>query len=195
MTMKTFGALLIAIGCVFACSVAQADAVPTLALDPLNGAISGTPGTTVGWGFTLTNLGTDFAVLTGSDFCVGAPSSPCSNTLGTYTDFIVLQFIVVGPSPESSSVTQAFNNNLQTGIGSFLIKPGATGSVVGEIVLTYDLFSVDPNSLNFNPTLDTVSLGNLLTAPASVSAVPEPGSLLLLASGLAGCFLTKKKRW
>jgi len=190
--MKTFRALLIIIVCVFAlCNVAQAG--PVLALDPLNGAISGTPGTTVGWGFTLTNLGTDFAVLTGSDFCVGVPSSPCSNTLGTYTDFIALQFIVVGPSPESTSVTQAFNNNLQTGTGSFLIKPGATGSVLGDVVLTYDLYSVSPNDPSFLPT-DIVSLGNLLTAPASVTAVPEPGSLLLLASGLAGCFLTKKKR-
>jgi hypothetical protein len=176
------------------CGLARADGVPTLTLNPPGGAISGAAGTTVGWGFTLTNLGINFAVVTSSDFCVGVITSPCSNSLGTYTDFAGPQFIVVGPSPESSSFTQAFNNSLLKGMGSFLIKPGATGSVTGEIVLFYDLYSVDPNSLSFNPTLDTVSLGNDLTAPASVRVVPEPGSLLLLASGLAAGFLTKKRQ-
>jgi len=192
--MRAVRGTAVAILCVLAlCGLARADQVPTLTLDPLGGAISGPAGTTVGWGFTLTNLGVNFAVVTSSDFCVGVITSPCSNSLGTYTDFAGPQFILVGPSPENSSVTQAFDNNLLTGMGSFLVNPGATGSVLGEIVLTYDLYSVSPNDPNFLPT-DIVSLGNLLTAPASVSAVPEPGSLLLLASGLAGCFLTKKKR-
>ncbi len=185
--MKRVRGMAVAILCMFGlCGLAQAD---TLTLNPPGGAISGAAGTTVGWGFTLTNV-TNFAVVTSSDFCVGVIASPCSNSLGTYTDFAGPQFIVVGPS---SSVTQAFNNSLLTGMGSFLINPGATGSVLGDVVLTYDLYSVSPNDPSFLPT-DIVSLGNLLTAPASVTAVPEPGSLLLLASGLAGCFLTKKKR-
>jgi hypothetical protein len=172
------------------CGVAQADTMPTLALDPLGGAISGAAGTTVGWGFTLTNSGMNFAVVTNSDFCV-VIMSQCSNTLGTYTAFAGPQFpsIVVGPAPESTSFTQAFDPTLLTGMGSFLINSGASGSVMGEIVLTYDLFSVSPNDLNFNPDTDTVSSGNSLMAPASVTVatqtvVPEPGSLLLLVSGL-----------
>jgi hypothetical protein len=96
-----------------------------------------------------------------------------------------------------SAITQAFDNGLMTGMGSFLINPGATGSVSGEIVLTYDLYNVDPNSLSFNPLLDTVSLGNEVTAAASVTVVtastPEPGSLLLLGIGIAGCLLAKKR--
>jgi hypothetical protein len=197
--MKTVRGMVVAILCMFAlCSLAYADGVPTLTLNPLGGAISGAAGTTVGWGFTLTNLGINFAVVTSSDFCVGVISSPCSNSLGTYTDFAGPQFIVVGPSPESSSFTQAFNNGLMTGIGSFLINPAATGSVSGEIALTYDLYNVDPNALNFNPLADAVSLGNSLTSAASVTvatmSTPEPGSLLLLASGLAGCLLAKKRQ-
>lgn len=176
---------------------AKADTI-SLTLNPANGAITGTAGSTVGWGFTLTNLGADFAVVTGSDFCVGAPSSPCSNSLGTYTDFVGAQFIVAGPSPESSSITQTFDISLMTGIGSFNINLGATGSVLGEILLTYDLYSVSPNDPNFLPT-DIVSLGNSLTAPASVTvagqAVPEPGSFLLLAGGLLASALTLRKRW
>ena len=177
-------------------SRALADALSTLTLDPPGGALSGAPGSTVGWGFTLTNLGTDFAVITGTDFCVGAISSPCSNSLGTYTDFAGAQFLVTGPALESNSVTQAFDNLAATGIGSFLINMGASGTVDGSIVLTYDLYDVDPNAPNFDPTTDTVSLGNELTAGASVTAetqsVPEPGSLLLAICGLAGCLLLKR---
>ena len=197
--MKTLRAIFVALICMLALGgMAQADTMPALALNPTNGAIVGPAGSTVGWGFTLTNPGANFAVVTSSDFCVGVVTSPCGNSLGTYTDFIAAQFFVVGPSPETSSVTQAFNNNSQTGVGSFLINLNATGSAIGQLVLTYDLFSVSPNSTGFDPGLDTVSVGNFLTAPASVTVatatVPEPGSLFLLLSGLAISSLVIKIR-
>jgi hypothetical protein len=182
------------------CSIAWADGAPTLTLDPANGAISGAPGATVGWGFTITNTA-DFLVVSSSDFCVGAITSPCSNSLGTYTDFIGPQFQVVGPPPESTSLTQAFDLLAQTGIGSFAINSSALAgdSVTGEIVVTYDLYSVDPNNPNFDPTLDTLSTGDMLTAAASVSVpasttVPEPNSLILLGSGLMALFGAGRKR-
>ena len=174
-----------------------ADTLPTLTLSPVGGALVGPAGSTVGWGFTLTNPGADFLLVTGSDFCVGVVSSPCSNPLGTYTDFIGTQFFALGPSPESSTLTQNFDNTLQLGLGSFLINPGATGSVTGFIALTYDLYSVDPNSPSFDPDLDAVSFGNLLTTGASVTVgtvapVPEPASGLLLAVGLAAALVLKR---
>jgi hypothetical protein len=198
--MKILRSSAVALLCILALgTLASADTIsPTLTLDPTNGALTGPPGSTVGWGFTLTNLGSDFLVSTGSDFCVGVITSPCSNSFGTYTDFAGPQFFVVGPPPESSSFTQSFNNTLQLGMGSFLINLGSTGTVNGFIVLTYDLFSVDPNSPDFNPIADTVSNGNFLTAPASVTvgtAVPEPGSLLLVASGAVVALFMKKRGW
>lgn len=176
----------------------SAVADPTLTLMPLDGAITGTSGATVGWGFTISNS-TNFLVVTSSDFCVGPIASPCGNGLGTYSDFIGPNFIIVGPPPESTTVAQAFNLSLSTGLGSFLINPGSTPGqgVTGQVVVTYDLYSVDPNDPNFNPGLDTISVGNLLTANASVTAavVPEPTSLLMLGSGLAGTsyFLRRKR--
>ena len=178
-------------------SRAFADTAPTLTLDPTNGALVGPAGSTVGWGLTLSNPGDDFMVVSGSDFCVGVITSPCGNSLGTYTDFVGQQFFVLGPSPESTSLVQAFDNSSQFGLGSFLINPGATGSVTGFIALSYDLFSVDPNGLGFNPDTDTISNGNLLTAPASVTvgtaATPEPATILLLLCALPIALLLRKR--
>src|ERR1700757_2594148 len=118
--MKTIRILmLVALSAIFTCA-AQADSI-SLTLDPTNGALTGPAGSTVGWGFTLTNTGTDYAVISGSDFCVGVITSPCTNSLGTYTDFSQFQFVLAGPS---QSVTQTFNQTLNTGLGSFLINPG-----------------------------------------------------------------------
>jgi hypothetical protein len=124
----------------------------------------------------------------------------CSNSFGTYTDLIGSQFSVVGPSPEANSVSQFFDNKAQTGFGSFLINLGATGSVTGKLVMSYDLFRVDPKAANFDPISDTTSVGNFLASPASMAVgtqtvtTPEPGSLALLIRGLAGSLLIFKLR-
>ena len=159
-------------------SRAKADDV-TLTLDPLGGAISGAAGTTVGWGFTL--------------------DSPTDYAFVDYTDFAGPNFVDAGPAPyESPSVSESFDNSSSSGIGSFAINPGATGSVDGEIVLVYDLYSLDYTNPNFDPVADLISSGNILTATASVtvgsSSVPEPGALSLLAIGFAACLLATKFR-
>lgn len=189
--MKSIRAILIAVFFVMVASfTAHADDT-TLTLDPASGAIAGPAGSTVGWGFTFAESGDDFAVITGTDFCVGPLMSPCSNTFGTYTDFAGAQFLVAGPAPEQGSITQSFDNTAMLGMGSFAINPSSTGTIDGYIALTYDLFSVDPNAANFDPTVDTVSTGNYLFANASVTVgtvtgtTPEPATVTLLALGLA----------
>lgn len=161
------------------CAVSQA--APTLTLTPAGGAISGAPGATVGWGFTLTNP-TDYLVVTSAIF------TPVT-TLGTFTDFVsTFNFFVVGPAPDSTSVSQTFDVLSQTGIGSFAIDAGAAVGAVasGQIALTYDLFSLSPNDPLFDPGRDGLSFGNTLAANASVtvSPIPEPGNVLLLTTGL-----------
>ena len=157
----------------------RASAAPVLDLIPANGTIGGGPGDVVGWGFTLTNT-TDFLVVTSADFV-------SSVALGTFTDFIGPNFIVVGPAPENPVVSQFFNALAMTGIGSFAISPSAAlGSTVsGEIQLTYDLFSRSPNDPTFNPATDTLSVGNLLSGTASAQVVPEPASWLMMGTACA----------
>jgi hypothetical protein len=172
----------------------QANADPTLTLDPTNGTLTGAPGQTVGWGFTLDNS-TDYLLVTGTQFCGGGSTPPFCNALspnlGTYTDFAGPQFLVVGPTPESPSLSQTYDNTLQTGLGSFAINPTAAlgSSVTGSIELTYDLYSVDPNAPNFNPNADQISVGNFLVTGATVDvaspvSVPEPGTLPLMAAAM-----------
>ena len=159
---------------------AQAQATVILQLDPANGVVSGTPGATVGWGFTLSN-NADYLVVTSASF-----TAPLS--IGTFTDYISQQFFVVGPP-----LRQEFDPILMTGIGSFAIDSNATiGSVVNNpIVLTYDLFSVSPNDPSFDPDTDTISNSNIVTASASVRVIPEPASIVLFTVGLIGLRVSK----
>jgi hypothetical protein len=159
---------------------ASASADPTLTLNPTGGIVSGQAGQTVGWGFTISNSG-DFLVVDEFDY-------DAVTSLGTLTDFSPYNFIVVGASPESSSVTQSFDATAQTGVGSFQISNSALAgqSAAGNINLHYDLFSVDPNDPSFDPDVDTLATDQIISAFAqvNVTAVPEPTSLLPIGSGL-----------
>jgi hypothetical protein len=201
--MKTLRVIFSTCLCVLAIGTrAKADSnPPVLTLDPANGALTGPAGSTVGWGFTLTSTSPDFALITGSDFCVGAITSPCANSLGTYTDFIGNQFVVVGEGSLENPGTETFDDASMMGVGSFLINPGAMGSVSGDLVLSYDLYSVDPGAANFDPIADLISNGNFIEAPASVtvgssttSPVPEPGTLSLLVGGFAAIVVSGLRR-
>jgi len=180
---------------------AAASQAATLTLSPASGSLSGTAGSTVGWGFTLSNS-TDFAVITSSNFCLGGSgvTTACiAPASGTYSDDIANNFTIAGPSPESPVVTQAFNQASGIGIGSLTINAVAAVGAVdnGQIVLTYDLYSVDPLSTVFDPIADLVSTGMFLTDPASVtvtSGAPEPAAWLLVVAGGSLLFYVRRPK-
>lgn len=157
------------------------DATPVLTLNPVGGSISGAAGSTIGWGFTLSNPDNTYAVITSADFCGAVISSPCSTPLGVFNDFIAqYNFTVVGPGDSISDVFSAVN---YTGIGSYTLNGDAAGTFLGQLVLTYDLYSDGPGD-------GLLTTDQRLTATASVSAgnstaVPEPAPLSLLLPGLA----------
>ena len=124
----------------FAFFQTHACASPLFTLDPVGGNISGSPGHTIGWGFTLTNDTDDFLIVSSAEF------QPSLNLIGTFTDFMGPEFIALDPM---SSFTQAFDLSSHLGVGSFaingnvLIEPGSwltisPGSIVtlnGDITL------------------------------------------------------------
>lgn len=183
---------LILLGFALTLLACPAMASPTLTLLPTNGDISGQPGTTIGWGFSITNT-ENFLIPTSFQFL---PSS----TLGTFTDFTgepFYNFFVVGPGyPDGTTVTQAFDPNLGTGVGSFTIANTASlwQSAIGNIIMTYDLYSVSPyewDSLGYVP--DPIATDQVLTVAARVNVVPLPGAVWLLGSGLLGLVGLKRK--
>lgn len=170
---KAIMTLILGVGVVVA---VQAD--PLFTLLPPSGAVAGNPGSTVGWGFSLTNT-TDYLLVTGAAFV------PNPSPFGTFTDFIsAVNFIVVGPG--QTTVTQAFDPIAETGVGEFQIAkfvPQGT-SINGHIVIDYSLFSQNPNDPNFDPNSLLVADAQLFAA-ASVRVVPEPSSLVLLAGAVS----------
>ena len=62
-------------------------------------------------------------------------------------------------------------------------------SIPGQVVLTYDLYSVSTNDPNFDPIADLISKGNQIGTFGEVDVVPEPGSLLLLLSAVGVALL------
>ncbi len=177
-------------------TMASGGSVDNLTLTLSNsGWTSGLPGTTQGWGLTLTNT-LNYVVITESEF------DPTQNGGdGTYADFIGPNFVVVGPTNgfgDGPTVSQNFDSLNMMGVGSFAISPSATigDFVLGNIVLTFDVYSVSPNDPSFDPTVDTLAKSLQLSAGGQVDVTPEPGSLLLLltATGLGLALLPRPGR-
>jgi hypothetical protein len=184
-TMKT--SLMLA--ALLLCSAAVA--ADPLTITPTSAAISGFAGSTIGWGFTLTNndnTNTYYVVPFGSDFCPGAISSPCDTGIGAYTDIISGSVFEVAPG---DTVTQNFDNSIPTGWGSITLDSNlAPQTVTGTLVLYYGVYVGDFTNGNQVGGTDEFDF-----AGASVtveSPIPEPASLLLLASGL-GALLSRRK--
>jgi MYXO-CTERM domain-containing protein len=158
------------------------------------GALSGLPGSTVGWGFTLTN-DVNWIEVVQAQFCLDSPlSNPCFLASAQFVDIISNppNDVIVGPS---GSVSQPYAPLVFLGLGSFLIAPGAVpgSSVVGNILLTYNEFDGDPNQggnqIGFN---EAISASASVTAAGS--AVPEPATWGLAAFALAGLGARRLRR-
>ena len=173
-----------------------------LATDPLTGTVAVQPGETTGWGFTLLSTDSNYYVLTGVEFCIGAAApgvGTCNDTpVGTFTDFASavngLIIAPAGPAYSPSPYTEAFDGLLQTGLGSYLAFPTTSPqALIGTLYVYYDLYGGDPGAGG-----DQLGAGLSISHPAQVTiaeattATPEPSSLLLV-SFAAAAFLLKRK--
>ena len=162
---------------------------PYIVLDPANGAVAGTPGATVGWGFTIYGDPSQWITFDSSLLTESAP-------VGTYSDFIGQNG---GPSDYAlgpgATWTQSFSALSQTGIGQYIIDPGTPDASedTGTFVIDYQYMTGDPG-LGGAPTGSSLqlTLADGSTLPPftidvnAASSTPEPSTavpLLLLALG------------
>jgi hypothetical protein len=134
----------------------NAYAAPTLTLIPPSGTIHGSPGATVGWGFTISNDTGFYLLFDSSNFC-GPGGDPfftdCSTpyngltqfgpSQGTYTDYIATNTTII---PPHSTVTQPFNSAAMQGVGAYMISAGAPmgATDLGKIFVSYQQFAGNP---------------------------------------------------
>ncbi len=165
-----------------------ASAAPILMLDPADGAIRGASGQRVGWGFQVKPdaiLWTSFV----ASFVL-IENGPMT---GSYDDNIGLQggpvnFVL---APGSSDWIQVFSEANGTGLGFYTVDPSAiigdTNS--GTLGIAYELYTDDPNSCG-----DCFATSGQFEVAYSVTAVPEPGTAVILLLGLGTLALGRWRR-
>ncbi|MBZ5603096.1 MAG: PEP-CTERM sorting domain-containing protein [Acidobacteriia bacterium] len=191
----------------------MAHATVSFSLNPADGAVSGLPGATVGWGFTMAD-DQYFLIVTATGFCStfdpASDSLPCQSPTnppvanGTYADYFggsPFNFYLSAPgSPDLSQ--QNFDAVAQTGTGAFTIDDNAAliGQILtGVVVVDYNLYSCDPTDITCTSPVEQVNPVNssfdfFAVADASVQVTPEPATYVSVLSGVLIVVLRRRSK-
>ena len=165
----------------------------SIQLDPLNGAVGGAAGASVGWGFSVnwTSTDNDWISFTGSSLGSVAQDETNPTLLAGYTDFIGAQGGPVDFGLSPGLWTEIFDRSSK-GVGLYQIttNPGAAvlgAEDTGQITFSFQVYNGDP--------LSAVQIGDgaysyygastefsvTVTGPST----PEPTTFVLLLGGAA----------
>jgi hypothetical protein len=162
-----------------------ADDIYTFSVIPADGNISGAPGATIGWGYSITNESTtDWLLATNLD----------ADSFAYGTPMLLFDFPEVAPG---ATVMEAFDPIGGTGLYEDILNASAPpGSIdSGNFVLSAQWYDGDP----FNGghlIADAIDSSTAYTATVSggASSAPEPDSVLLLLTALVAIGAVKAKR-
>ena len=154
----------------------------TFGVLPPGGAVSGPPGSTVGWGYTFTNQSTsNWLVLTGVNadvFQHGTPSAA------------LFDFPVLAPT---TTLTVAYDPINGFGLFEFTWDPNAPVGFTnsGIFIVNAEWWSGDPFAGGSFVSFATDQSDAYSATVTPSTAVPEPSSLLFMLTGLAGVAMRK----
>lgn len=158
-------------------------------LVPVSGDISGPPGSTIGWGYTLTN---DTALwiqpmgVSADAFLNGTPNVLFDFPAVAPGSFVTLNFSLVATGACSFPPCGLYSLTWDT-----TAPVGFVNS--GSFIVSSDFYSGDPNNggTDLGPAPDASAA---YSATVTGSGTPEPSSLTLMVSGLAGLGLRLGRR-
>jgi len=171
-------------------SSAAASSALTITLSPADGLLSGIPGSTLSWGFSITGD-------TNNWFVVTSVQSSTVLVLDVLSVFVNDNSYALPPGL-ATPWTQSFTPNLAATAGAlarYTIPPTARpgNAISGDFLVTYDLYEANPFvGGNFVSSGEFARLPFTVRVTAPGAAVPEPASLWLSAS--AGLLLFHLRR-
>jgi hypothetical protein len=157
----------------------------TFSLLPASGEITGEPGSTIGWGYSITNPSeTDWLMLTALNH---------DPFLNAATESLTLLPIL---QPRE---TQTVSYNPSSLDGLFQITWDALAPVgflnVGQFILSAEFWQGDPFGEGaFLSLADDQAASYSARVSAAPAPVPEPATLLLMATGLGATGLLERRR-
>ncbi len=180
---------LVGLGMLIGGGAARADGVSfSFSLEPTGGAITGSQGSTIGWGYSVTNNSSDYLVLWSVNSSVSFDSSFGPQALLNIAEGNpppplapgASEMVFFNPSPSDPTA--------ETGLFELVLSPNAPiGTVTGLFDLTGNFY--DSSSLS-NFIQQTDEMANY---SVTVTSVPEPSSILLLTTGVVLCWFMQKR--
>ena len=173
---------------VFTAAAAAEPLLPTVTftLSPSDGFLAGAPGSSVGWGYTISSESNGFTALV----FIASISFGNETPVGDFPDPVV----PFAAATDGSPIAVAWLRDV-SGL-QYDIDPGALigASTQGFMTLTYDVYSdTDPdNAVESGLTVNAQMDGRDVKAEVDVSGTPEPGGMTLFVLGAAGLLV---RRW
>ncbi len=162
----------------------------SIQLDPVNGALIGAAGGTVGWGFTVnwTSTDGDWISFTGSSLGSVAQGETNPGLNESYTDFIGQQGGTADYGLAPGTWTESFDDVLR-GVGAYQIvsdpsiaEPGAQDT--GQITFDFVIYDGDPLTADQIGDDSYSYYGSSTDFSVTVaSSTPEPATFGLLLAG------------
>lgn len=178
-------------------TIGPALASPNVGVTLLPSHLTGQPGETVGWSFSIGMLQPDlWAVVNSIEFLWDAP-------IGIFNGVSVPSGLVIGPGALPNQNPYVYNYSLgSSGISnSYTISANAQPGdrVGGYLRFSFTVFDEDLDNPNFDPAVnilgqEDIEVATSISVPLSGQDIPEASTLGMVAAGLASVIAFRRRK-